>query len=199
MFLLGISYAVASLSCALPVFLAVTGAASATPNFLSGVLTYVVYGLGMSMLLMVLTIALSVAKGAVVRRLGRILPHVGRLSGAILVLSGTYITVYWATNLGDPLGARGATSAASSGSRPGSPTRSGATPSCGRRCSARCSRPPARTSPGPDEAEPAATSTCQPRPGRGADLWPTTQLASAAVSVVDSADWAGILITRVTA
>jgi hypothetical protein len=63
----------------------------------------------MSMLLMVLTIALSVAKEAVVRRLGRILPHVGRLSGAVLVLSGMYITVYWATNLGDPLGARGAT------------------------------------------------------------------------------------------
>ncbi|MGH9228796.1 MAG: cytochrome c biogenesis CcdA family protein [Acidimicrobiales bacterium] len=109
MFLFGVSYAVASLSCALPVFLAVTGAASATPTFLSGVLTYVVYGLGMSMLLMVLTIALSVAKGAVVGRLRRVLPHVGRLSGAILVLSGVYIAAYWATNLRDPLAARGAT------------------------------------------------------------------------------------------
>ncbi|MGH9230365.1 MAG: cytochrome c biogenesis CcdA family protein [Acidimicrobiales bacterium] len=109
MFVFGVSYAVASLSCALPVFLAVAGAASATPTFLSGVLTYVVYGLGMSMLLMVLTIALSVAKGAVVRRLRRVLPYVGRLSGAILVLSGAYITVYWATNLRDPLASRGAT------------------------------------------------------------------------------------------
>jgi cytochrome c-type biogenesis protein len=109
MFLFGVSYAVASLSCALPVFLAVTGAASATPTFLAGVLTYVAYGVGMAMLLMVLTLALSVAKGAVVRRLRRLLPHVGRLSGAILVLSGAYITVYWATNLRDPLAARGAT------------------------------------------------------------------------------------------
>jgi cytochrome c-type biogenesis protein len=74
MFLFGVSYAVASLSCALPVFLAVTGAASATPTLLSGVLTYAVYGLGMSMLLMVLTIALSVAKGAVVRRLRGLVP-----------------------------------------------------------------------------------------------------------------------------
>jgi cytochrome c-type biogenesis protein len=109
MFPFGISYAVASLSCALPVFLAVTGAASATPTFLSGVLTYVVYGLGMSMLLMVLTIALSVAKGAVVARVRRVLPHVGRVSGAILMLSGVYITAYWATNLHDPLASRGAT------------------------------------------------------------------------------------------
>jgi cytochrome c biogenesis protein CcdA len=109
MFVFGVSYAVASLSCALPVFLAVTGAASATPTFLAGVLTYVVYGLGMAMLLMVLTIALSMAKGAVVRRLRRLLPYVGRLSGAMLVLSGAYITLFWATNLRDPLAARGAT------------------------------------------------------------------------------------------
>ncbi len=108
-FLFGVSYAVASLSCALPVFLAVTGAASATPTFLSGVLTYLVYGLGMAMLLVVLTIALAVTKEGVLRRMRALLPHIGRVSGAILVLSGAYITAYWATNLRDPLAARGAT------------------------------------------------------------------------------------------
>jgi Cytochrome C biogenesis protein transmembrane region len=107
-FLFGVSYAVSSLSCALPVFLAVTGAASATPTFLSGVLTYVVYGLGMSMLLVVLTVALAIANYGMVRRLRALLPHVGRVSGAILVASGAYITAYWATNLRDPLAARGA-------------------------------------------------------------------------------------------
>jgi cytochrome c biogenesis protein CcdA len=109
MFLFGVAYAVASLSCTLRVFLAVTGVASATPSFLAGVLTYVVYGLGMSTLLVVLTVALSVTKGGVVRHLRWFLPHVGRLSGAILLLSGVYITVYWAANLRDPLAARGAT------------------------------------------------------------------------------------------
>jgi cytochrome c-type biogenesis protein len=99
---------VASLSCALPVFLVVTGAAAATPTFLSGALTYVVYGLGMSMLLVVLTIALAIAKGGLVRRLRALSPHVGRASGAILVASGAYITAYWATKLRDPLAAQGA-------------------------------------------------------------------------------------------
>jgi cytochrome c-type biogenesis protein len=109
MFVFGVAYAVASLSCTLPVFLAVTGVASATPTFLAGVLTYVVYALGMSTLLVVLTLALSVTKGGLVRRLRWLLPHIGRLSGAILLLSGVYITVYWAANLRDPLAARGAT------------------------------------------------------------------------------------------
>jgi cytochrome c-type biogenesis protein len=108
-FLFGVSYAVASLSCALPVFLAVTGAAAATPTFLAGVLTYLVYGLGTSMLLVVLTLALAVAKDGVVRRTRTLMPHMGRISGAILVSSGAYITAYWATNLRDPLAARGAT------------------------------------------------------------------------------------------
>jgi hypothetical protein len=63
----------------------------------------------MSMLLVVLTVALAIAKHGVVRRLRALLPHVGRVSGAILVASGAYITAYWATNLRDPLAARGAT------------------------------------------------------------------------------------------
>jgi cytochrome c-type biogenesis protein len=108
-FVFGVSYAVASLSCALPVFLAVTGRAAATPTFLAGVLTYVVYGLGMSMLLVVLTVALAIARDGVVRRLRVLLPHVGRVSGAILVVSGAYIAAYWAANLRDPLATRGAT------------------------------------------------------------------------------------------
>jgi cytochrome c biogenesis protein CcdA len=109
MFLFGVGYAVASLSCTLPVFLAVTGVAGAAPTFLTGVLTYVLYALGMSTLLVVLTVAVSVAKTGVVLRLRWLLPHVGRISGAILLLSGVYITVYWAANLRDPLAARGTT------------------------------------------------------------------------------------------
>jgi hypothetical protein len=108
-FVFGVSYAVASLSCALPVFLAVTGAAAATPTFLAGVLTYLVYGLGMSMLVVVLTLALAIAKDSGVRRLRGLQRYIGRVSGAILVVSGAYITAYWATNLRDPLAARGAT------------------------------------------------------------------------------------------
>jgi cytochrome c-type biogenesis protein len=150
MFLFGVSYAVASLSCALPVFLAVTGAASATPTFLSGVLTYVAYGLGMSMLLLVLTIALSVAKEAVVRRLRRLLPYVGRLWGRSWCCRAPTspstgprtCAIPW------PPGAR--PSGASSGSRPGSPTSSAAAPSCGRRCSVWRSRPRSPMSCGPD-------------------------------------------------
>lgn len=106
-FVFGVSYAVTSLSCALPVFLTVVGAASATPNFASGLVTFVVYGAGMSMLVVVLTIALSLAKGGIVRRMRSVFPYVTRISGAILVLVGAYIVAYWAANIRDPLAVRG--------------------------------------------------------------------------------------------
>lgn len=109
MFLFGVSYAVASLSCALPVFLAVVGVAQSAPTFVAGVATFVVYGLGMAMLVIVLTLALAMAKDGLLRRMRSLMPYVGRVSGAILLLSGVYITIYWVANLRDPLAARGTT------------------------------------------------------------------------------------------
>lgn len=107
MFLFGISYALASLSCGLPVFLTVVSSATATRDFLSGFATFLAYGAGMSMLLVVLTLALALAKAALVRRLRRLLPYVNRVSGAVLLVAGVYITGFWVANLRDPLAARG--------------------------------------------------------------------------------------------
>ncbi len=106
MFVFGVSYAIASLSCALPVFLAVVAAASATSNFVSALATFVVYGLGMSMFLVVLTLALSVGKDGLARKLKRILPYVSRVSGAVLLVVGVYITWFWISNLNNPLAAQ---------------------------------------------------------------------------------------------
>lgn len=108
-FLFGVSYAIASLSCGLPVFLAVVGTATATSNFASGALTFVTYGVGMSMLVVALTITLAFAKEGLLRWLRSAMRHMNRLSGAVMVLAGAYITVYWIVNLNDPLGGRGAT------------------------------------------------------------------------------------------
>ena len=61
LFVFGISYAVASLSCTLPVFLTVV---ANRPNPASGALTFVAYALGMSLVLMALSVALALARGA---------------------------------------------------------------------------------------------------------------------------------------
>lgn len=107
-FVFGVSYAVASLSCTLPVFLTVVATATAaTRSVASGTVTFLAYGTGMALLLVVVTLALALAKEGLVRRLRNAARVVGRVSGAVLILAGGYIVWYWAANLRDPLAARG--------------------------------------------------------------------------------------------
>jgi len=106
-FAFGVSYAVASLSCTLPVFLAVVAGAILRATVLSGVLLFVVYGVGMSLVLVVVTLALALGKRGLVNHLRRSAGYVNRVSGAILLLAGGYIVWFWAINLSDPLAASG--------------------------------------------------------------------------------------------
>lgn len=105
MVVFGISYAIASLSCTLPVFLTVV---ANRPNATSGALTFVAYALGMSVVLMVLSVTLALARGGMVRRLRGILPYVDRIAGTFLILAGCYLVYYWVVNLSsdpsDPVG-----------------------------------------------------------------------------------------------
>jgi cytochrome c-type biogenesis protein len=98
-YVFGLSYAVASLSCTLPIFLVVVAGTIPQLGFVSGVLTFLVYGLGMSMLLVVVTLALAFGKVALVGWLRRSSRHINRVTGAILVVAGAYIVWFWATTL----------------------------------------------------------------------------------------------------
>ncbi len=94
MFVFGISYAVASISCALPLF---TGAVAGTfrrENLASSLAVFVAYGLGMTLVLLVLTVSLGMARQGIVRSLRRALPYVTRASGLVLVVAGAYLAHY---------------------------------------------------------------------------------------------------------
>lgn len=89
----GATYAIASLSCTLGPFLAVTGAALAQSR-LEGTITYVAYALGMGVIILILSIASAVAHTTVadhMRRLSRIAPRIG---GALMILAGAYAIWY---------------------------------------------------------------------------------------------------------
>jgi cytochrome c biogenesis protein CcdA len=94
MYLFGVSYAVASLSCAIAPFLVVTSSASNADNFGSRVLTFVMYGIGMGLVITVLTVALAMARGEVVARFRELVPTVNRIAGGLMVLAGAYVAYY---------------------------------------------------------------------------------------------------------
>jgi hypothetical protein len=55
---------------------------------------YVMFALGMGLVLTVLTLALALAKRSIVHRMRAVLPVVNRISGALLVVAGAYFTWY---------------------------------------------------------------------------------------------------------
>ena len=97
MFLYGIGYAVASLSCTLPIFLVVVGGSLAAVGLVAAIATFVAYGLGMGTVLMALAVGAAVFRGLVAQRLRVLLPCVERLSALLLVAAGGYLIYYQAT------------------------------------------------------------------------------------------------------
>jgi cytochrome c-type biogenesis protein len=94
MLLYGVAYALASLSCTIGPFLVVTAGTFNASNPLAGLAGYFAYALGMGLLVGVLAVAVALTQEAVVGWLRRALPHVSRISGALLVAAGGYIAYY---------------------------------------------------------------------------------------------------------
>ncbi|MGN8025765.1 cytochrome c biogenesis CcdA family protein [Microbacterium sp. 22242] len=91
----GIAYAVGSLSCSLPVFAAAIGGALATGSPLAVLATVLAYGLGMGLFATVIALLASWADVAIfhaVRPFAAVLP---RAAGALCVVIGFYVTVFW--------------------------------------------------------------------------------------------------------
>ena len=88
MFLYGISYAVASLSCTIAVFISIVPTTLDGATFATNVATFIAYGLGMGMTLSILTIAVALARTGIVRTFRGLLPHMNQISGVLLILAG---------------------------------------------------------------------------------------------------------------
>jgi cytochrome c-type biogenesis protein len=95
----GVAYAVASLSCTLPIFLAVVAGTIPQLGPLPAVATFLIYGLGTSLVLVVATVAVGIGRTRLLGRLRRSGEHVGRASGVILVVVGVYVVGFWIATL----------------------------------------------------------------------------------------------------
>jgi len=90
----GTTFALASLSCTIAPFLAVTTTALRTGSLPGVVLAFVVYALGMGAVVGVLALAAATASSTLTARLRRASPVISRLSGGLLVLAGAYVAWY---------------------------------------------------------------------------------------------------------
>lgn len=90
----GVGFALASLSCTVGPFLAVTASAARTASWRDSVLVYLAYAGGFAVIVGALAVSTALASSALLDRVRRILPYVNRISGALLVLVGAYVAYY---------------------------------------------------------------------------------------------------------
>jgi cytochrome c-type biogenesis protein len=91
--LFGVSYAVASLGCELPIFLAAISGVFGR-GLTSGIAYFIAFALGFGVILVSLTVALAMARQSLVHGLRRVLPFVSRIAGGLLVVTGAYVAWY---------------------------------------------------------------------------------------------------------
>lgn len=91
----GLAYAAASLSCTLPVFLAVLGSTLTLTSLASVLASVALYALGMGAVVTAVTLALALFRTALTTRLRSAERWIGPLAAALLVVVGIYLVYYW--------------------------------------------------------------------------------------------------------
>ena len=106
-FYFGIAYALASLSCALPIFLAAVGLVIGTgisvDNSSNIILGTLVYSIGMGIVMTVVTLAALFFEESVSALLNKFIPYIGLVGQLAMILAGLYITYYWTLGEGSEL------------------------------------------------------------------------------------------------
>ena len=93
-FVFGIAYAAASLSCTLPIFLAVVLQAVSTGSLLEGVIIFVVYALGMGAAMLGVSVSVATSKNLIISKYKTLTYHFRTLSAFVLMAAGVYIIYF---------------------------------------------------------------------------------------------------------
>ena len=102
-FLFGLSYGTASLSCTLPIFLSVVGTSFAASDIATSFAQFVLYALGMGLVILTLTLSMALFRGAMIGVMRRVMPYIQPVGTWLMIVAGAYIVFYWLT-LGGLLG-----------------------------------------------------------------------------------------------
>jgi cytochrome c biogenesis protein CcdA len=98
----GAAYAVGSLSCSLPLFLAGVSGAFTTAAPGAGVAAFLAYAVGMGLFATAASITTAVFGAGAVRGLRRAAPVLARIAGIVCAAAGLYLLAYWLRELVAP-------------------------------------------------------------------------------------------------
>jgi cytochrome c biogenesis protein CcdA len=96
-FMFGISYATASLSCTIGLFLALVGTSLSLSSIGTSLGQFFLYALGMGAVITALTLGMAFFKTAMVGALKKSMPYIQPVGSWLMVIAGMYIVFYWLT------------------------------------------------------------------------------------------------------
>ena len=99
LFLYGAGYGVAAMGCHAAVFVAIMIAGFVAGGFASALLVFVMFGLGMGIMMVAITVLVGMAKGMVIKRMQGAMPLIKKFSGLVLLIAGIYLAWYSLTAL----------------------------------------------------------------------------------------------------
>lgn len=98
-FVFGTAYAIGALGCLFPLFLVVATQAMTAPTIWMGASYIGAYFTGISGMMIATILLSSFAKDFLMKYLRKILPHMERITGGLLILAGLYVIYYQAALL----------------------------------------------------------------------------------------------------
>jgi cytochrome c biogenesis protein CcdA len=104
MYIFGIAYAVASIGCTIGFLTTAILGTIGTKGFISGVISIVLYGLGMSLLVTALTVTLAFASTGLLTALRSFMRYADKAAAVFIILTGMYLAWYWYTFITDSTG-----------------------------------------------------------------------------------------------
>ncbi|HCG91314.1 MAG TPA: hypothetical protein DEZ08_05700 [Dehalococcoidia bacterium] len=96
-FVFGVSYALVSLGCALPIFMVVVGSTFVERSAIDVILSYINYSLGMGSVILVITIFITLVQRPMLISGKTLTRYVRLLTIGLLLLAGCYLLFYWLT------------------------------------------------------------------------------------------------------
>ena len=99
LFLFGVSYAVASVSCGLATFLVVVTTSAGDDSLAGGVVSFVLYALGMGLVLTSLAVSLALARGWLLGKLRALMRHTDTIAAVLMIAAGAFTVWYWIIDL----------------------------------------------------------------------------------------------------
>ena len=93
-FLFGISYAFVSIGCSAPIFFLTVGGSFSRDGIVNGSAVFISYALGMSIVITVLTVGISIARSSITEKYRSIMKYLNPISGIFLSISGFFLSAY---------------------------------------------------------------------------------------------------------